>query len=88
MEAMNKYNEDLQKQILTQYGELIRACNDEYSASGMKQIRKSVDFLIEHTRDDQEKLGMHLTLFALKQAGMMVEGAGAGCPWNLLRPDL
>ena len=76
MEAMKQYNEDLQKQILAHYGDLIRACANEYSASGMKQIRKSVDFLIDQTRPDQEKLGMHLTVFALKQAEMMVRELG------------
>ncbi|MDX2432616.1 MAG: HD domain-containing protein, partial [Bacteroides sp.] len=76
MEALNKYNENLQKQILSQYGELVRACSDEYSASGMKQIRQAVDFLIEQTGQDQDKLGTHLTLFALKQAEMMVRELG------------
>ncbi len=76
MEALQKYSEDLQKQILTEYGELIRACAEEYPASGMKHIRKAVDFLIEHTRQDQVKLGTHLTIFALKLAEMMVRELG------------
>jgi GTP pyrophosphokinase len=76
MEALNKYSEDLKKQILTQYGELIRACKEQYTATGMKQIRKSVEFLIEHSRQDQKKLGKHLTLFAMKLAEMVVKELG------------
>ena len=76
MEALDRYSEDLRKQVISQYGSLIRACTDVYSAAGMRQIRKSVDFLINHSRHDQEKQGMHLTLFALKLADMMVRELG------------
>ncbi|MCP4312306.1 MAG: bifunctional (p)ppGpp synthetase/guanosine-3',5'-bis(diphosphate) 3'-pyrophosphohydrolase [Bacteroidetes bacterium] len=76
METLKKYSEDLQKQITYRYGELIRACSDEYDARGLKLIRKSVDFLIEHTPDGEQKLGMHLTIFALKLAEMTIRELG------------
>jgi len=76
METLEKYSDDLQKKVLAQYGELIRACTEEYTASGMKQIRKAVDFLIENTSQDQEKLGLHLSLFAIKLADMTVRELG------------
>ena len=76
MEALKEYNDELQKKVLTQYGALLRACTEVYTASGMKHIRRAVDFLIENTSQDQEKLGMHLSLFALKLADMTVRELG------------
>ena len=76
MDSLEKYSNDLQKLVMNQYGELIRACTDEYSASGMWQIRKSVDFLIEQSLPEQVQLGRHIILLALKRAEMMVRELG------------
>ena len=76
MDSLEQYSNDLQKLVMKQYGELIRACTDEYSASGMRQIRKSVDFLIEQSLPEQVKLGRHIILLALKRAKMMVRELG------------
>ncbi len=76
MEALKKYSDDLQKKITIGYGELIRACSDEYDATGMKLIRQSVDFLLEYTPEEEQKLGMHLGLFALGLAEMTVKELG------------
>jgi len=76
MEAIKKYSEDLQNQFLKRYGEFIRLCSNEYDTRGMKLIRKSVDFLLEYTPADHEKLGMHLSLFTLGLAEMTVNELG------------
>ncbi len=76
MEALKKYSDDLQKKITIGYGELIRACSDEYDATGMKLIRQSVDFLLDYTPEEEQKLGMHLSLFALGLAEMTVKELG------------
>jgi len=76
MNDLEKYSEDLKKEFLSQYKDLILVCRDEYDASGLKLIRKSVDFLVENSGAEDEKLGMHFTIFALKLAGMTVRELG------------
>ena len=76
METLKKYSEELQKQFLHRYDELMRICEEEYDAKGMKLIRQSVEFLLEHTPEDKNKLGMHLSLFAIQLAEMTVKELG------------
>ncbi len=76
MEVLKKYNEDLQKQFMVRYDELIRICEKEYDARGVKLIRQSVEFLLEKTPEEKRKLGMHLSIFAIQLAEMTVKELG------------
>lgn len=76
METLKKYSEELQEQFLVRYDELMRICEEEYDAKGMKLIRQSVEFLLEHTPEEKSKLGMHLSLFAIQLAEMTVKELG------------
>ena len=76
MESLNKYSEGLKKEILSAYMGLIRTCRGEYEKEGMELIRKSLDFVIEHTSGEQEKSGMHLALYAIGHARMSVREIG------------
>lgn len=76
MEELKKYSEGLQKQILTQYLGLIRACREEYDRAGMMLIRKSLEFLIARTPGNQKKSDKHLVIYAIRLARMTVKELG------------
>ena len=76
MEALKKYSEDLQEQFIYRYDEFVSICREVYDAKGMKLIRQSVEFLVEHTPEDKNMLGMHLSLFAIRMATMTVNELG------------
>ncbi|MCK4747803.1 MAG: bifunctional (p)ppGpp synthetase/guanosine-3',5'-bis(diphosphate) 3'-pyrophosphohydrolase, partial [Bacteroidales bacterium] len=73
MEALNRYETELQKQILNHYRGLIRACREEYDTEGLKLIRTSLDFLITQTPQELTISGLHLVIYAIQLARMTVK---------------
>jgi len=76
MKALDRYTEELQQQVLTQYRGLIRTCQEEYDKEAMKLIRNSLDFLIAQTPQDQGRSDLHPVLYAIQLARMTVKELG------------
>jgi guanosine-3',5'-bis(diphosphate) 3'-pyrophosphohydrolase len=76
MEALNRYEVELQKQILNHYRGLIRACREDYDTEGLKLIRTSMDFLIAQTPPELTRSGLHLVIYAIQLARMTVKELG------------
>lgn len=76
MDALKKFSNVLQGKFMSRYKEFILACRNEYDAKGMKLIRKSVDFLLEHSPVEEENPGMHPIILALDLAEMTVIDLG------------
>jgi GTP pyrophosphokinase len=84
MDILDKYDVSLRKEVLSQYRELMRICVDEYDKRSLALVRKSFDFLIKHTNEDQLFKGIHLVSFssglallAVKELGMDAIGVSA-----------
>ncbi|MEN8158040.1 MAG: RelA/SpoT family protein [Bacteroidota bacterium] len=76
MAGIDRYSEELRREILTHYKGLISASREEYDREGMKMIRKSVDFIIEQTPEEHTGPGQHLVINAIGLAGMTVSELG------------
>lgn len=76
MAMLNKFREELQKEILSSYRELIRICREAYDQEGIKLIRESLDFLIDHTPGDQNSTDPHEVIHAIQLASMTVKELG------------
>lgn len=84
MDILDKYDPALRKEIRLQYRELVRICVDEYDKRSLSLVRKSFDFLIEHTDEHQLFKEIHLVSFstglallAVKELGMDAIGVSA-----------
>ena len=95
MEALSKYSEELKKEILSGYKELIRICREEYEQAGMKLVRKSLDYLIEQTPLEQAGSEQHAVILAIQLARMMVMelgidalGVSAGLVFSCMEHDI
>jgi len=64
MEILEKYSESLQKLIIKNYRGLIRTCRSEYDKAGMEMVRRSFDFLVKHSHEQQLIRKTHLILLA------------------------
>jgi guanosine-3',5'-bis(diphosphate) 3'-pyrophosphohydrolase len=76
MESLNKYSEELKKEILSAYLGLIRSCRGEYDRAGMGLIRTALDLLIDRTSGNREKSGLPFVLYAIGLARMTVRELG------------
>jgi len=76
MEIIEKYSSALQKEILGHYKELIRICVDEYDKRSLAVVKRSFEFLMEHTEETQEIHGIHLVKFSSGLAQMAVKELG------------
>ncbi|MCK4749486.1 MAG: bifunctional (p)ppGpp synthetase/guanosine-3',5'-bis(diphosphate) 3'-pyrophosphohydrolase, partial [Bacteroidales bacterium] len=76
MEILEKYSGSFQKKILNQYRGLIRACRGEYDKAGMELVRRSFDFLVAHTQEQQSIISEHLVVYSSQLARMTVKELG------------
>ena len=76
MEILDRYSQTLQKQILNQYRGLLRACRQEYDRQGMALVRKSYDFLVAHSGENQLLQDEHMVLYSTHLARMTVKELG------------
>jgi guanosine-3',5'-bis(diphosphate) 3'-pyrophosphohydrolase len=76
MEIIEKYSSLLQKEILGHYKDLIRICVDEYDKRSLALVKRSFEFLMEHTGETQEINGVHLVKFSSGLARMAVKELG------------
>ena len=76
MDVLEKYPAALQKEIRSQFRELMRICGDEYDKRSLALIKKSFAFLLEKADVQQEIHGMHLVVFSSGLARMSVKELG------------
>lgn len=76
MDVIDKYSKVLQKEILTQFRELMRVCGDEYDKRSLALVKKSFAFLMEHAGEKQEFNGIPLVKFSAGLAQMAVKELG------------
>jgi guanosine-3',5'-bis(diphosphate) 3'-pyrophosphohydrolase len=76
MEIIEKYSSSLQKEILGHYKDLIRICVNEYDKRSLALVKRSFEFLMEHTGETQEINGIHLVKFSSGLARMAVKELG------------
>ena len=76
MDVLEKYPPALQKEIRSQFRELMRICGDEYDKRSLSLIKKSFAFLLDQADVHQELHGMHLAVFSAGLARMSVKELG------------
>ncbi|MEN8201305.1 MAG: RelA/SpoT family protein [Bacteroidota bacterium] len=76
MANIDKFNEALQTQILSQFRGLIRTCRSEYDKSSMGLIRSSFEFLLAQAGNKQHVHGIHLVEYAAALARMTAKELG------------
>jgi GTP pyrophosphokinase len=76
MEVLEKYSPIFRKLIQSQYRGLIRDCRNEYDKAGMAVVRRSFDFLIKHSNENQHILDEPLVCYATLLARMTVKELG------------
>ncbi|MCK5135500.1 MAG: bifunctional (p)ppGpp synthetase/guanosine-3',5'-bis(diphosphate) 3'-pyrophosphohydrolase [Bacteroidales bacterium] len=73
---MEKFSKPLQKIILNQFRGLVRTCRDEYDMASMALIRKSFDFLVSNSVEEQTFQGVHPIEYSTNLARMTVKELG------------
>jgi len=76
METLKKFSKPFQKIILSQFRGLVRNCRDEYDRDSMALIRKSFDFLVSNSVEEQTLHGVHLLEYSTRLARMTVKELG------------
>jgi guanosine-3',5'-bis(diphosphate) 3'-pyrophosphohydrolase len=76
MDIIEKYSKALQKEILTQFRELMRVCGKEYDKRSLALVKKSFSFLLKNTGGEQHFKGIHLVKFSADLAQMAVKELG------------
>ena len=76
MELLDRYPEELQKKIRSYYRGLMHVCSNEFDKPGLALIRKSFDFLLQHTSESTMFHGIHLVEYSTGLARMTVRELG------------
>ncbi len=76
MDVLEKYPAALQREIRSQFRELMRICGEEYDKRSLALIKKSFTFLLERAEEKQKLHGMHLVVFSAGLAHMSVKELG------------
>jgi len=72
-DPLKRFETGLQKEILSEYRELLRLSAQEYDKGGLAHIRASLDFLLEHMPAESNKPGLHPVLYAIRLASMALQ---------------
>ncbi len=76
MDIIEKYSKSLQKEILTQFKELMLICGEEYDKRSLALVKKSFTFLLKHTGEEQQINGIPMVKFSAVLAQMAVKELG------------
>ncbi len=76
METLKKFSKPFRKIILSQFRGLVRTCRDEYDRDSMVLIRKSFDFIVSNSIEEQTLFGVHPVEYSTRLARMTVKELG------------
>lgn len=76
MDITDKYSPILKKEILSHFRKLMRECGAEYDKKSLALVKKSFEFLLSHTSEEQEYQGIQLIKFSAGLALMTVRELG------------
>jgi len=76
MDITDKYSPILKKEILSHFRKLMRECGTEYDKKSLALVKKSFEFLLTHTSEEQEYHGIQLIKFSSGLAFMTVRELG------------
>lgn len=76
MDITDKYSPILKKEILSHFRKLMRECGTEYDKKSLALVKKSFEFLLTHTSEEQEYYGIQLIKFSSGLAFMTVRELG------------
>jgi len=76
METASRFSETFQKQALNQYRGLVRTCRSEYDSTSMALVKRSFEFLMCHSKEEQLIYGYQLLHYATQLAKLTVKELG------------